>query len=180
MVFYHFGINYLTHKITQMGDEAIVYKVKAGDWIFSFSKKEIDSFDCIKISPSAFHLIRESRAVTGKLTERDSTGKKIGIEIEGETFEVEINDELDLVLEKMGFGAAAAKQIKEIKAPMPGLVLEISVENGQEVLEGDKVLILEAMKMENSIMIHSSAKIKKINVKKGQAVEKGQVLIELE
>ena len=80
----------------------------------------------------------------------------------------------------MGFGIAAAKQIKEIKAPMPGLVLEIAVRDGQEVNEGDKMLILEAMKMENSILIHANATIKKVIVKKGQAVEKGQVLIELE
>ena len=80
----------------------------------------------------------------------------------------------------MGFGIASAKQIKEIKAPMPGLVLEIAVSDGQEVNEGDKILILEAMKMENSILIHTHATIKKVIVTKGQAVEKGQVLIELE
>jgi len=51
---------------------------------------------------------------------------------------------------------------------------------GQEVNEGDRLLILSAMKMENSITIHANAKIKKVNVKAGEAVEKGQVLIELE
>ena len=73
-----------------------------------------------------------------------------------------------------------AKQVKEIKAPMPGLVLEIVVTDGQEVKEGDKLLILEAMKMENSIIIQTSAIIKKVSVSAGQAVEKGQVLLELE
>jgi biotin carboxyl carrier protein len=58
--------------------------------------------------------------------------------------------------------------------------LQISVENGQQVSEGDKILILEAMKMENSILIHADAVIKKIIVSAGQAVEKGQVLVELE
>ena len=80
----------------------------------------------------------------------------------------------------MGFGKASIKQVKEIKAPMPGLVLEIAVTDGQEVSEGDKLLILEAMKMENSIMIQTSAIIKKVSVSAGQAVEKGQVLVELE
>ena len=63
---------------------------------------------------------------------------------------------------------------------MPGLVLEIAVTEGQEVKEGDKILILEAMKMENSILIHTNAKIKRIAVSAGQAVDKGQVLVELE
>jgi biotin carboxyl carrier protein len=80
----------------------------------------------------------------------------------------------------MGFGSAANKMIKEIKAPMPGLVLEIAVADGQQVKQGDRLLILEAMKMENSIMIHTDARIKKIGVCAGQAVEKGQVLVELE
>ena len=102
------------------------------------------------------------------------------IEVDGENFAIEIKDELDQVLEKMGFGLATNKQIKEIKAPMPGLVLEIAVTEGQEVNEGDKILILGAMKMENSILIHTNATIKRIAVIAGQAVEKGQVLVELE
>ena len=84
------------------------------------------------------------------------------------------------MLDVMGFGIATAKQIKEVKAPMPGMVLEIAVSDGQEVNEGDKILILGAMKMENSIMIQTNAKIKKVAVAVGQAVEKGQVLVELE
>ena len=67
-----------------------------------------------------------------------------------------------------------------VKAPMPGLVLDIAVNAGDELQEGDRVLILEAMKMENSIVMHAGGRIKKVTVKKGQAVEKGQVLVELE
>jgi biotin carboxyl carrier protein len=63
---------------------------------------------------------------------------------------------------------------------MPGLVLDVSVEEGQEVQEGDRLLILEAMKMENSITIHAAAKIRKVLVKKGQPVDKNQILVELE
>jgi biotin carboxyl carrier protein len=63
---------------------------------------------------------------------------------------------------------------------MPGLVLEVSVTEGQTVKAGDRILILEAMKMENSLLIHADATIKKVKVVAGQAVEKGQVLVELE
>ncbi|HRO71407.1 MAG TPA: acetyl-CoA carboxylase biotin carboxyl carrier protein subunit [Chitinophagaceae bacterium] len=80
----------------------------------------------------------------------------------------------------MGFNAGKGKQHKEIKAPMPGLVLSIAVTEGQQVIEGDKILILEAMKMENNIMTHANARISRIAVKEGQAVEKGQMLVELE
>ena len=100
-------------------------------------------------------------------------------EIEGEIYEVNIKTPLEQQLEAMGFANAATRLQTEIKAPMPGLVLSIHVQEGDSVKEGDKLLILEAMKMENSMLIHSDAVIKKILVKSGQAVEKNQVLIEL-
>ncbi len=156
------------------------YKVKANEFEFSFTQDEIDAVDLIKKSPVDFNLLKNHRSVNAKLIEADRTAKKLIVEVEGENFDVEIKEELDLMLEKMGFGLASQKHIKEVKAPMPGLVLEIAVSEGQEVAEGEKILILVAMKMENSIMIHTNAKIKRIAVSAGQAVEKGQVLVELE
>ena len=163
-----------------MPDNSKSFKVRVNEFVFSFTADEIRAIDLIKKSNTAFNLIKDHRCVNAKLVSVDATGKKIMIEIEGETFAIEIKDELDLELEKMGFGLAASKQIKEIKAPMPGLVLEIAVTDGQDVNQGDKILILGAMKMENSIMIQSCARIKKVTVVSGQAVEKGQVLVELE
>lgn len=156
------------------------YKVKVNEFIFSFTADEITAINLINKSAAEFNIIKDYRSVNAVLLQSDITGKKVTIEVEGENFDVEIKDELDQMLEQMGFDAAPVKQIKEIKAPMPGLVLEIAVAEGQQVKEGDKILILEAMKMENSIMIQTNATIKKINVKTGQAVEKGQVLVELQ
>ena len=156
------------------------YKVKVNEFEFSFTKEEIDAVDLIKKSPLSFNILKNHRSVNAILVAADIAAKQFTIEVEGENFIVEVKDELDQVLEKMGFGLAVNKQIKEIKAPMPGLVLEISVSVGQVVNEGDKILILQAMKMENSIVIHANATIKKIAVSTGQAVEKGQVLVELE
>jgi biotin carboxyl carrier protein len=163
-----------------MLDPAKIFAVKANEFVFLFDESEITSADLVKTSESTFNLIRDLRSVNGQLLDSDIAGKRMTIDIEGETYHVEIKDELDQILEKLGFGAVAGKHIKEIKAPMPGLVLQISVEDGQQVNEGDKILILEAMKMENSILIHTNAVIKKIIVSPGQAVEKGQVLVELE
>ncbi|WP_445724287.1 biotin/lipoyl-containing protein, partial [Flavobacterium sp.] len=67
-----------------------------------------------------------------------------------------------------------------IKAPMPGLILEINVEVGQSVKENDPLLILEAMKMENSFLSPRDGVIKSIAVEKGNAVDKGQLLVEFE
>ena len=157
-----------------------IYKVKANEFEFSFSRDETDAADLVKKSPTEFNLIKNHHSVNAKLIDADSTNKKLIIEVEGESFVINIKDELDQVVERMGFGITSNKVVKEIKAPMPGLVLEINVSNGQAVSEGDKILILEAMKMENSIMIHNNAIIKRIAVITGQSVEKGQLLVELE
>lgn len=163
-----------------MSDDNKTYKVKANEFMFSFTKMMVDSADIVQLSPTEFNLIKDHRCVSARLVEVNTAAKKLKIEIEGEVIDIEIKDELDQVLEKMGFGSAVNKTIKDIKAPMPGLVLEIAVADGQDVKEGDKILILGAMKMENCILIHTTARIKKVAVAPGQAVEKGQVLVELE
>jgi len=163
-----------------MPDSNKLYHVKANQFLFSLSPDKINDLDILRLSPTEFHVIKDHRNVIAKILDEGAFGKKLKIEIDGNSFVVEIKDELDQVLQQMGFGSSSNKAIKEIKAPMPGLVLEISVADGQEVKQGDKILILEAMKMENSIMIHTDARIKKIGVIAGQAVEKGQVLVELE
>ena len=80
----------------------------------------------------------------------------------------------------MGFTIGKAKQINIIKAPMPGLILEISVFIGQTVQENDNLLILTAMKMENSLRSPRDGVIKSIDVNVGDSVIKGDLLIEFE
>lgn len=155
------------------------YKVKVNDFVFTFDKNEIEKADLIQKSPEIFNLIKNHRSLNIQLLESDISGKHAWVEVDGETFEIEIKDELDQMLDKMGFSTVSTRHIKEIKAPMPGLVINIAVKEGQEVKEGDRILILEAMKMENSIMIHANATIKRIAVTAGQPVDKGQVLVEL-
>jgi biotin carboxyl carrier protein len=156
------------------------YKILVNGFVFYFTKTDLESLDLVAISPTEFNAIIDHQSANARLVNANLLNKTFTVETGGETFEVAIKDALDQQLEQMGFGTSAGKQIKEIKAPMPGLVLEIGVTDGQAVKEGDRILILEAMKMENSILIHADATIKKVNVKAGQAVEKGQVLVELE
>ncbi len=156
-----------------------IFKVTAGDFEFRFTEQEVDQADIISTGSNQFHVIKDSRSVNVVIIESEGQGKKFIVEVDGESFHIEIKDELDQVLDTLGFNNVAVKQIKEIKAPMPGLVLDISVEPGQELAAGDRILILEAMKMENSILMHAAGVIKKVLVKKGQPVDKGQVLVEL-
>ena len=163
-----------------MHDKKAPLIIKSNEFDYSFSITEMEAADLIQTAPFKFNLIHNSRSVNATIIEADMATKKFTVEIAGEKFSISIKDELDQVLEKMGFGVTSNRHIKEIKAPMPGKVLEIAVSEGQAVMEGDKMIILEAMKMENSIVIHTAAIIKKISITAGQIVEKGQVLIELE
>ncbi len=156
------------------------FSIKVNEFEFSFTREEIEAIDLIKKTPTEYHLLKDHQSIKAQILDSNSTAKEQLIELNGENFTVVIKDELDQMLDKLGFSAVAGKQIKEIKAPMPGLVLEINVTEGQLVKEGDKILILVAMKMENSILIQADATIKKIAVKPGQAVDKGQMLVELE
>jgi biotin carboxyl carrier protein len=163
-----------------MNETPAVFQVKANQFEFTLDESSLTEVDITEHQPYHFHLIQNNQSVNAVVQQGDYGSKTMRVEINGELFDVEIKDALDLMLDKMGFKTVSTKHIKEIKAPMPGLVVDVVVTEGQEVAEGDKLLILSAMKMENSILIHAAATIKKINVKPGEAVEKGQVLIELE
>jgi biotin carboxyl carrier protein len=69
---------------------------------------------------------------------------------------------------------------EQLMAPMPGKIVEVLVEEGNEIKEGDAVLILEAMKMQNEISAQSNGKVKKVNVKAGDNVMKDDILIEMD
>ena len=163
-----------------MPKQVPAYKVTANDFEFMYTNEEAAAADMIEISPGIFNIIVDGRSVNVKLLATDDTLKQMTLEVEGQKFDIGIKEPLDQLLEQMGFGVGSQTKIKEINAPMPGLVLDILVSEGQQVDAGDAVLVLQAMKMENSIGVHGSATIKKILVKKGQAVEKGQRLVDLD
>ena len=71
----------------------------------------------------------------------------------------------------------AAVAGEEVVAPMPGKVLQLKVSEGDSVKDGDTLLILEAMKMENEIIANASGNIKKINVAANDMVDTGDVLM---
>lgn len=96
------------------------------------------------------------------------------------THNFQFKDELDLVLDQMGIKRTFEAVNTDVKAPMPGKVLEVIVKAGDEVKKGDAILILEAMKMENVLKAEGDCIIKNILIDKQQSVEKNQVLIELE
>ena len=103
--------------------------------------------------------------------------KIMTLQINHQTLKLKITDEIDEMLKSLGIDYSDSLKIREVKAPMPGLVLDVTVEEGNEVKKGDNLLVLEAMKMENNIKSPSDGIIKSITVTKGKAVEKNEVLV---
>ena len=107
-------------------------------------------------------------------------GKQIQLEINGNLHTITIEDPVDQLVDKLGLNAPKEVILKDIKAPMPGLILDIMVKPGQQLSVGDPILILEAMKMENVIKAEGQGVVKKILLPKNSKVEKNQVIVEME
>lgn len=147
---------------------------------FEFTESDLNNLDAVRIAENKFHILKDGKPFKAEIIAADFLSKKYTVKINNNTYEVSIANELDALIKSMGIERGRTKVVNAIKAPMPGLILEISVKVGQEVKENDPLLILEAMKMENSFLSPRDGIIKSIAVEKGNAVDKGQLLIEFE
>ncbi len=111
---------------------------------------------------------------------RQDATQKYFVTIKGKKYECILEDEKFAKLKDFAGIKSKTKVEKEFKTPMPGLVVAVEVNEGDKVKAGDGLVIVEAMKMENELKASFDAKIKQINVKPGQPVEKDEVLIVFE
>lgn len=135
------------------------------------------AWDVIEVKNGSFHIIKDFRSYTVEVIKADPAEKSFLVSVNGNKYQLNVKDKFDELLKSLGFDDLNAKKVNEIKAPMPGLVLDVRVAVGDTVKKGDPILVLEAMKMENIIKSPTDGIVSKINVKKGIAVEKNQVLI---
>lgn len=157
------------------------YRVKVNDsFDFEFTQAEIEALDTQQTSPSNYHLLQNNRSFQAEIFKPDYLSRSYEIKINSNIYKVSIDNELDQLIDEMGLSLGSAQQINDIKAPMPGLILEVNVKEGDEVKEGDYLLVLEAMKMENTLTAPRDGVVKSVSVKKADAVEKNQLLIEME
>lgn len=154
------------------------YSVKVnGNHILEIPTEELLEADIIPLGNQTYHLIKDGNSYEYQIQQFDLNGKKMTIRSRGKIFEVKIDNELDKLISTLGLETQKASAEDIVKAPMPGLVLELCVEEGDSIKEGDKLLILEAMKMENVIKASADVEIAEVLVEKGQGVEKNQPLI---
>ena len=138
------------------------------------------NWDMVEIKEGNFHIIHNNRSYNAEVLEANYQSKSFLIQINKSKYSIELKDRFDVLLDQLGMSNSDTAKVNDIKAPMPGLIVDIKVEVGEVVKKGDTILILEAMKMENVLKASGEGKIKAIKVAIKQNVEKNQVMIEFE
>ena len=136
------------------------------------------AWDVANLGEGRYHVLHEGRSYNAEVVSVNAATKNIVLKINGQRIELAAKDRFDLLLERLGMSNAAAAKVNELKAPMPGLIVDIRVVPGQAVLKGDPLLVLEAMKMENILKAPADGTIGSLKINLRDNVQKGQVLVQ--
>ena len=151
-----------------------------GQQEINISPEDARNLDIVSEGEGRFHLLHKGQSFHAELVESDYANHHYIVKIDGVAYRLKISDHYQRLVQQLGLHVGGSQKMNAVKAPMPGLVLNIMVEPGQVVQKGDPLLILEAMKMENVIKAAGDGQVKAVRVQKGAAVDKGQLLLEME
>lgn len=130
-----------------------------------------DRYRRVTLNGTVYHILLEGF---------DKTSKTVTLRVNGERKEYSVKDRSDELLKKFGIQSFPAPKVNELKSPMPGLVVQILVKEGDVLAKGDPIVVLEAMKMENVLKAPAEVTVKSIHAEPGKAVEKNAVLVRFE
>lgn len=136
------------------------------------------AWDMAALGEGRYHILRNGKSYNAELVSADYATKTFVLKINGQRVELQAKDRFDRLLEQMGLSNATAAKVNELKAPMPGLIVDIRVQPGQAVQKGDPLLVLEAMKMENILKAPADGTVGSVKVDLRANVTKGQVLVQ--
>ncbi len=165
-----------------------MYKITINNYTFEVSvdKENLNTgtlngnpfeIDIKPIKRKVYQAIYQDRIYFILLKNYEPFKKILTLQVNHQPLKLRITDEVDEMLKSLGIDYSDSLKVREVKAPMPGLVLSVIVNQGDIVKKGDNLLVLEAMKMENNIKSPSDGLIKSVAVTKGKAVEKNEVLV---
>ncbi|TCD19812.1 acetyl-CoA carboxylase biotin carboxyl carrier protein subunit [Pedobacter psychrodurus] len=164
-----------------------MYKVKVNDqFLFEIEYNESTllvngdpiQLDLSTLSNRGTHVLYQNKSFNTEIVELNKTDKTCKVKVNGNIYQISIEDQFDALLKQLGLDNLTANKVSEIKAPMPGLVLKVLVEENAQVKKGDNLLILEAMKMENILKSSTDGVVKKVLINQGDKVEKNQILVQ--
>ena len=163
-----------------------MYTATISDSIFEVQKskdqwvvdQEVQQWQLTKVRERHYHLLYRNQSLKVELVEIDEDSKTVILKLNNKLVDIQLKDKFDLLLDKLGMNFSKGSTAQDLKAPMPGLIFDIKVQEGDAVKKGDALLVLEAMKMENILKAPGDGIVKSVKIKKGDSVEKNQVLIQ--
>ncbi|HJU72466.1 MAG TPA: acetyl-CoA carboxylase biotin carboxyl carrier protein subunit, partial [Gemmatimonadaceae bacterium] len=125
-------------------------------------------------------LVTIGNAVRRVAVRRHGHRGRYSLWIDGYRFDVEALDERTRTIRDMTAASARPSGPAPLVAPMPGLIVRVNARVGDQVLAGQGLVVMEAMKMENELRVTAGGTVKAVLATPGMAVEKGAILVELE
>jgi len=132
--------------------------------------------DFARITDTLYSVIVNNESIEALVERRDAVYDLLMF---GDLYEVEVKDERQQRLLNTAGGMAVGHGEITVKSPMPGLIVDVRVTEGQEVHKGQALVVLESMKMENELKAPRAGTVGRIFVKKGEGVEQNKPLITL-
>ncbi|MFW5709207.1 MAG: biotin/lipoyl-containing protein [Chloroflexota bacterium] len=151
------------------GEQYEVEIDKEGRILLNGEPREVDF---LALGPSLYSVITDNLSLQAVIEEERG---EVSVLMGGRLYEMQVLDERALMMAQRRGGLGGGSG--EITAPMPGLVVAVPVETGQEVIQGQTVVILESMKMQNELKSPVDGVVDMINVSAGQSVDKNAVLV---
>ncbi len=159
--------------VTTVGDTEYTVEVLDKDHVLLNGKLMQINFETISGQP-VYSLVIDGKSYEAYVYEGE---EQLQVLLLGHQYPAQVEDERERRLRAAGGGGPAEAGEFQLKAPMPGLVVSIPVEEGQDIEKGQVLLVLESMKMQNELKSPRGGKVGRIRVKPGQSVEQRQVLL---
>ena len=144
--------------------------------LLSIKSKKGIQIDFVQLSVNSYSLLLNGKSHYLTINEQS---ERYEITVDHYTHLVQVQDEMDILLGKFGMQSNTSSHAGEIHAQIPGLVSQLFVRPGDNVDIGQKLLILEAMKMENEIDSPIAGIVNNIHIKSGDKVEKGELIMDI-
>jgi biotin carboxyl carrier protein len=153
------------------------YLVDINGGQYSLQLFDEDGLSVLDLDENQKYILQDFKSKLISVKEENNSLKYYEIQIDGRTFKVQILDVVDQQILKMNLKSKKFNLFNELKAPMPGLVRQVYVKEGDLITKGDSLIILEAMKMENVLKSPLDGIVSELFVKPGESVEKNQILL---
>ena len=149
------------------------YKNELHHLFFEGSQQD---FDFTSLGNGRYSLLKNNRSYLVHLTRR---GDVYHVHTAGAHFEIDVEDERMRKVKELVHSSSSGPSEMVVKAPIPGVIMQVNVQEGESINKGQPLLILEAMKMENVIKANCDCQVEKVLVSESEAVQLNQDLIRL-